>query len=170
MARSALVVLIAEAEPLVQAARLAYDPMAMRGVPAHVTVLYPFRSIVDDETAEVVRQLVSKVDQFDVTFAAVGRFPGEVVFLQPEPQEPLRHLTRLIVDAFPDCPPYGGAFPDPHPHLTVGTGIDAATADRLELAMSRGLPIEASVERLTLLVEDGDGRWSIATSWPLRAQ
>ena len=160
--------LIQEAEPLVADTRLTYDPMAARGVPAHVTVLHPFRSVVDDETAEMVRQLASGIDRFDASFASVGRFPGEVVFLEPEPQERFKHLTRTFVDAFPDCPPYGGAFPDPHPHLTIGSSLDVETANSLAGDITRGLPIEASVERLTLLVEDDDGQWSVATSWPLR--
>ncbi|HYN34704.1 MAG TPA: hypothetical protein VES40_18925 [Ilumatobacteraceae bacterium] len=42
MTRSALVVLVAEAETLISAHRLRHDPVAARGVPAHVTVLHPF--------------------------------------------------------------------------------------------------------------------------------
>ena len=40
---SALVVLVPEAESLVQAFRDRYDPSAAAGVPAHITLLYPFR-------------------------------------------------------------------------------------------------------------------------------
>src|SRR5262245_22899429 len=116
--RSALVVLVERAETLVAEFRLAHDPMAARGVPAHITVLYPFRSVVDENTAGVIGELASGIDVFDATFPSVGRFPGGVVFLQPEPQEPFKAMTRMLEIAFPDCPPYGGAFPDPHPHLT----------------------------------------------------
>jgi len=166
VARSALVALVGEAEPLVALSRLVHDPMAARGVPAHVTVLHPFRDVVDEETARTVAQIVSGIDRFDATFRTVGRFPGEVVFLQPEPLERFKEMTRRFVDAFPDCPPYGGAFPDPHPHLTVGSGVTEETADYLEQAMTIGLPIESRIDRLTLLVEDEDGQWTVATSWP----
>lgn len=165
--RSALVVLVAEAETLVASHRLRHDPMAPRGVPAHVTVLHPFRAVVDDTTADEVAAMASRIESFDATLASVDRFPGVVLFLSPEPLERFKQMTRTFVDAFPDCPPYGGAFPDPHPHLTVGSRIDDATADSLERLIAPGLPLSTRVERLTLLVEDDDGQWTVARSWPL---
>ena len=166
--RSAVVVVVAEAEPLVGTHRLVHDPMAARGVPAHVTILHPFRAVVDDATAYAVAAIAARIDSFDAIFASVGRFPGDVVYLSPEPLERFTQMTDVFVQAFPDCPPYGGAFPDPHPHLTIGSGLDSATADSLERTMSRGLPISTHVERLTLLVEDDEGQWTVAGSWPLR--
>ena len=166
--RSALVVLVAEAEPLVAHHRFLHDPVAARGVPAHVTVLHPFRAVVDLATAHTVENLAAEISSFRATFAAVGRFPGEVVYLAPEPLEHFEQMTLTFAEAFPDCPPYGGTIPDPHPHLTVGSRVNETTADFLERAMTAGLPISTHVERLTLLVEDDDGMWSVGTSWPLR--
>jgi 2'-5' RNA ligase len=161
------VVLVAEAEGLVGDLRLAYDPMASRGVPAHVTVLHPFRSVVDDLTANQIAAIASRIDSFDATFASVDRFPGAVLFLSPEPLDRFKALTQVFVQAFPDCPPYGGAFPDPHPHLTVGSRIDDATADSVEQVVAPGLPLATRVDRLTLLVEDDEGQWTVQRSWPL---
>ncbi|MCU1367933.1 MAG: hypothetical protein JWN39_3572 [Ilumatobacteraceae bacterium] len=160
-------VLVAEAEHLVAELRLAHDPMAARGVPAHVTVLHPFRAVVDDETAIAVEAIAAGIDSFTATFESVGRFPGGVVFLEPEPLDRFTAMTRAFVAEFPDCPPYGGAFADPHPHLTVGSRVDDATADGLDLALVPGLPFTTHVERLTLLVEDDEGRWTVDRSWPL---
>lgn len=39
---SALVVLVPEAEALVKSFRDRHDPSAAAGVPAHITLLYPF--------------------------------------------------------------------------------------------------------------------------------
>ena len=91
------------------------------------------------------------------------------MFLSPEPLERFKQMTRTFVESFPDYPPYGGAFPDPHPHLTVGSQVDEATADSLERAMTPALPIATRVGLLTLLVEDDAGQWTVARSWPLRA-
>ena len=169
MTRSALVVLVPAAEPFVDTLRRSHDPMCARGVPAHVTVLHPFRSFVDDETAAAVERLADSLDAFTATFARVGQFPGAVVFLEPEPIQRFKDLTAATVAAFPDCPPYGGAFADPHPHLTVGNRVDEPTAERIESALSPSLPIDFRVEHLTLLVEDDDGQWTVDRSWPLRA-
>src|SRR6266404_9374121 len=40
---SSLVVLVPEAEGLVRSFRDLYDPVAAAGMPAHVTILYPFK-------------------------------------------------------------------------------------------------------------------------------
>ena len=167
MGETALVVLVSEAEPLVADHRLRHDPPAAAGVPAHVTVLYPFRPVVDDGVAAVVAEIAAGVPAFDVTFATLGRFPGEVVHLVPDPDEPFRRLTAATAAAFPDCPPYGGTIPDPIPHLTVADGVDMTTAAALEDAVRPGLPVASRVERLTLIVQDETGRWVVGRHWPL---
>ena len=170
MTRSALVVLVPVADSIVGALRRSHDPMAGRGVPAHVTVLHPFRSVVDEGTAAAVEQLARTVDAFPATFVRVGQFPGSVVFLEPEPIQRFYNLTAVTVAVFPDCPPYGGAFADPHPHMTVGNRVDETTAQHIESALSTSLPIAFRVDRLTLLLEDDDGQWTVDRSWPLRVQ
>jgi 2'-5' RNA ligase len=170
MTRSALVVLVPGVEPIVDTLRRRHDPMFFRGVPAHVTVLHPFRSVVDDATAAAVERLARSLDAFTATFARVGQFPGSVVFLEPEPIQRFKELTAAIAEGFPDCPPYGGAFTDPHPHLTVGNRVDEPTAQHIETTLRPSLPIDFRVDRLTLLVEDDDGQWTVDRSWPLRAQ
>ena len=95
------------------------------------------------------------------------RFPGTVLFLSPEPVERFKGMTRVFAEAFPDCPPYGGEFPDSHPHLTIGSQLDVTTADALEQVIRPGLPLSTRVDVLTLLVEDDEGQWSVGRSWPL---
>ena len=119
MKQTALVILVPEAEALVAEHRQRHDPSAAAGVPAHVTVLYPFRSVVDDIAADAVGEIAAGVPAFDVVFTTLARFPGEVVYLVPEPAEPFRRLTAATAAAFPDCPPYGGAIVDPVPHHVI---------------------------------------------------
>jgi hypothetical protein len=167
MSDTALVILVPEAEPFVASHRRSHDPSAAVGVPAHVTVLYPFRSAVDETAAKVLAELAAGVPAFDVRFAALARFPGEVVYLAPDPPEPFLRLMAAAFAAFPDCPPYAGTIPDPVPHLTVADGVDVSTAAALELTIGPGLPITSRVERLTLIAEDSNGRWAVARHWPL---
>ena len=141
--------------------------MSGRGVPAHVTVLHPFRDFVDAATLTDVEALTVTLNSFPAVLARVGRFDGDVVVLEPEPLRLFKDMTAAAVAAFPDCPPYGGAFADPHPHLTVGNRVDESTAQRIESDLSPSLPIEFRVDHLTLLVEDDAGKWTVERSWPL---
>ena len=60
---SALLVAIAEAEPLVAEHRLRFDPVARRGVPAHVTALFPFLASVSRSHAAATAPLSQEVTQ-----------------------------------------------------------------------------------------------------------
>ena len=140
MTETALVILVPDAEAVVAEHRLRHDPAAADGVPAHVTVLYPFRTEVDDDTAAAVAAIAAAVPAFDATFRTTARFPGVVLYLDPEPAAPFHDLIARCIAAFPDCPPYGGTIPDPLPHLTVADGVDEPTADALDAAVARRPP------------------------------
>jgi hypothetical protein len=64
---------------------------------------------------------------------------------------------------YPQYPPYGGEFPDPHPHATVGKG-DVAEAVRA--AAEPLLPVEFEVGAATLMEEVAPDRWRVGTSLP----
>ncbi len=162
---TALVVVVPQADALVVANRQPQHPGATAGLPAHVTVLYPFRLAIDDEDAALIGELASKIPAFDVTFARSGRFPRGFVYLVPEPAQPFLDLTAALVDAFPDCPPYGGAYDQLVPHLTVADGLDQAAAASLQADLAAALPIVAPVTHLTLLQHER--AWRAVRQWPL---
>ena len=170
MGQTALVIVVPEAETVVGALRLHHDPAARLGVPAHVTILYPFRAEVDDVTTSQLDHLASSMSAFDARFDSVGRFPGDVVFLVPTPRESFKRMITEAMSTFPDCPPYEGTIPDPEPHLTIGDGVDPPTADDIERVVAPGLPIRMRVDRLTMLAQDQRGHWIIGRSWPLGHQ
>jgi hypothetical protein len=167
MTQSALVIVVDEAEPVVGEQRQAHDAVAALGVPSHITILYPFPTDIDDSTVEQIGSLAASVEPFDVAFHTTGRFPEGVIFLAPEPDEPLRRMIAMSVEAFPEHPPYGGEIADPTPHLTVGMSDDADTLDDIAAEIEPGLPIRTRVDELTLLVTDDDGRWASSRHWRL---
>lgn len=166
--QTGLIVAIPQAEPLVAAHRRAHDPAARYGVPAHVTVLYPFlpQDAVDATVLDGLRALFAAMPAFDVEFARCGRFPGDVLYLDPEPDAPFRELTAAVWRRWPEAPPYEGQFDDPVPHLTVADGVDATTADRLEAELAPLLPLSARAAEVQLVAFDGH-RWLTAATFAL---
>lgn len=164
MAESALVVLVPEAEPLVGHFRARHDPSAAEGVPAHVTLLYPFAppDRVDEAVPDVLRALFAPVPPFRFALTAARRLPGGVLYLAPEPADPFRQLTLAIWRRFPATPPYGGRHPDIVPHLTVAQMADALALDRVAAEFSAAtqgrLPIAAHAAEVALL-DNRAGRW-----------
>jgi 2'-5' RNA ligase len=106
---SALVITVPEADRLVGGAREAFDPVAARGVPAHVTVLYPFLPVerIDDGVLAQLRRLFSGHRAFEVEFARFGRFP-DLLWLAPEPDGPVRELSAAVEARWPEAPPTAG--------------------------------------------------------------
>jgi len=164
--RTALIVVVPEAEPLVHHWRTRYDNADL-GVPAHVTLLIPFfpRERVDAALIAELRELFASQPAFPFALPRVERFPG-VVWLAPEPAEPFRRMTELIVGRYPGYPPYEGAHDEIVPHLTVALG-DEVLQDEVEAALTRRLPVEAHAREVTLLVEDETGHWETSEQFPL---
>jgi hypothetical protein len=167
--RTALLVEIGAADDVVAPWRYRFDRMARAGVPAHVTVLYPFRTVVDEAARDRVSRIASSIGPTFVEFREPATFPG-VVWLRPEPDAVFRALTQAVTVEFPDTPPYGGAHPDPTPHLSVAKGLDPAAERRLLEALRVALrrePIAAAVDALALYASDQHGRWTRQARWPL---
>ena len=121
--QSALVIVIPEAEARVGAMRRKYDPQASFGVPAHITVLFPFMppELVDPDVRRRLKRLFKRCSPFACHLARVERFPS-TAYLAPAAAAPFIELTRAVVSEFPQYPPYGCAHAGIIPHLTVAHG------------------------------------------------
>ena len=166
---STLLVPIPEADPVTAPFWPAWEPPKAKGVPAHVSVLFPFlrrRALTEDALA-LIAEAAGGVAPFTVRFRRTGRFE-RTVFLVPEPARPFAELTRQVHERFPDCPPYRGAHGTVlNPHLTVLTCADEKALDRAEQDVHRSLPLRAHVRELWLMVEDEHGGWRHHRSFAL---
>ncbi|CAN3977897.1 2'-5' RNA ligase family protein [Kitasatospora purpeofusca] len=159
-----LIVKVPEAEPVVGGWREEFDSSAALGIPAHVTVLYPFlpHDRVSDRVLGELGELFGSHSAFDVGFESCGRFPG-VLHLAPVPEDRLRSLTSAVAGRWPEAPPYRGRFADVVPHLTVAFSQDPSVLDEIEAKVSNRLPLTARITSVHLLVFDG-------TVWHDRAE
>ncbi|MEU9497938.1 2'-5' RNA ligase family protein [Streptomyces sp. NPDC048196] len=165
--QTGLIVRIPEAEPAVRAWRERFDPSARAGVPAHITVLFPFldESRIDQGVCSALTDVLGSHHAFDLRFESCGRFPG-VLFLRPEPDTQLRRLTAVLTDRWPEVPPYGGKFTKVVPHLTIVDGQDDAVLEEIEADLLSKPPFTSRVSSVDLLVHDG-AKWQDRTSFAL---
>src|SRR5579863_5161972 len=142
---SALLVAVPEAEPAVGEHRARLDQSARDGVPAHLTVLYPFLppAAIDGAVLTSLRRLFAGFAPFGVTLDRVSWFGEEVVWLAPRDDRPFRALTGATWAAFPECPPYGNKYADVIPHLTIGDHDDRAALRAAAEAVRGHLPVAA---------------------------
>ncbi|MFF3949489.1 2'-5' RNA ligase family protein [Streptomyces sp. NPDC001902] len=165
--RTGLIVRIPDAEPAVRAWRERFDPSAQAGVPAHVTVLFPFldENRIDARVHSALTDVLGSRHAFDLRFDSCGRFPG-VLYLAPEPDAQLRLLTEVIAERWPEAPPYGGQFSEIVPHLTVADGQDDEVLDQIEAELLSKLPFTSRVSSVDLIVHDG-ANWQERASFAL---
>jgi 2'-5' RNA ligase len=170
-AESALVVLVPEAEALVKPFRDQYDPSAAVGVPAHITLLYPFKppDEVSDAVLDDLRGGFARFEPFRFALASIRRFPV-VLYLAPEPDDPFRRLTSAIWEWYPETPPYGGKWPKIVPHLSVANLADGQQLERIAGEFARAarqkLPIGATAAEIALM-DNRSGRWQIRATFRL---
>ncbi len=169
---SALVVLVPEAEPLVGPYRERFDSSAAAGLGAHITLLYPFvePGKIGESTLDALTECFAGFAPIAFRLTAIRRFPAETLYLAPDPDEPFRKLTLAIWQRFPEWPPYGGAYPDIVPHLSVGRFSDAVEMDRVAGELAAALNTASTVRAYAstaVLIENTNGRWTTQCTFSL---
>ncbi|HET9681201.1 MAG TPA: 2'-5' RNA ligase family protein [Candidatus Limnocylindrales bacterium] len=151
--------------PELEAVHSAAVGVAALGVPAHVTLLFPWLEpeAIGSPDIATLRRVVGGEPAFDLVLVAARAFPRRgdqpgTTYLVPEPAEPCIRLTRAIWAAFPDHPPYEGAFEAVVPHLTVAD--DAARLEEVARIAEVALPAKRWVSEAWLIVEGEGGRWA----------
>jgi len=156
--RGALVLVLPE--PRLEAIRARFDAKAVAtGIPLHITLLFPF-GLGEGGLEEVF----APWSPLRISLTRVEVFPEAAVWLAPEPVEELRRRILELYARYPQYPPYGGEFPDPTPHATVGQPADVA--DAVRAAAEPLLPIELEVGAATLMEEVAPDCWRAGPSFP----
>ena len=168
--QSVLLVEVPEAEPAVARHRGRLDANAPLGIPAHVTVLFPFMppEVIGPPVLGDLGRLFAGVRRFRFELARTGWFGEEVLWLAPRDSAPFRSLTQCVYEAFPAFPPFEGRHADVIPHLTIGSGHPVKDMRAAEKSLQEHLPIEACAAAVTLMTEQSSGgQWARAARFTL---
>src|SRR5437016_8625496 len=138
---SAIVIPVGEVEPLVASLRLQHDKSARLGVPAHITLLCPFHPphMAEKELANLA-EIFSAIPAFEFSLIEVRRFP-QTAYLHPDVPERFTDIVRKLLEKWPACQPYNGAFSDIIPHLTVADHADTRILEMVQERLLHHLPV-----------------------------
>jgi 2'-5' RNA ligase len=170
--RTALLVEVPVPDPVDDFRRRHLAASVARGLPAHITVLFPFASPadVDAELLDHVAAHFSTLARFDGALTGVGLFDDHV-WLAPDPHERFSELLHRTHARFPGFPPYGDAHAETVPHLTIAErGADETIQQVAALAereLTPVLPFSFTVDRVGLFEERADGAWHQSDSFEL---
>jgi 2'-5' RNA ligase len=159
------------AEGAIDRYRRRLDPSSWFGMPAHVTVLYPFMAPaeISDAVLGELEAVFAACDGFDFTLSEVRWFDDRVVYLAPSPVVAFRALTSAVTAKFPEYPPYEGAFDEVQPHVTVAEDARGVLMRAAGWLVKHRLPITGQVTDVWLMtIGDPEPSYRRAHTIPLR--
>ena len=136
---------------------------AADGVPAHVTLLYPFvgPDTLDRGVRARVASVAARHRPFEFDLSGPFRWP-DTIYAGVEPAGTFLAIHRELAAAFPDFPIYGRppGF-ELVPHVTVADGpfVDDPSVAR-DPAWS-SVPVRRAARALEVIASDGGGRWRL---------
>ena len=142
---------------------------AADGVPAHLTLLYPF--VEPDRLDRTVRSMLAAVaatiEPFEYRLAGPARFP-DTVYAAVEPNAPFVALQAAMGRAFPTFPIYGPDWAFEFvPHVSVAEGSAVIDPASRAGAAWRALPQVRQARRIDVIARDPGGRWRTRWRIPL---
>ena len=99
------------------------SPTPSTGLPAHVTLAYPFAepAAIDDALVALVAEVVARHAPWTMRLVERRRWP-DAVYAAIEPEAPAVALQADLAAAFPSLPIYGGTIDVFVPHVTIAEG------------------------------------------------
>lgn len=161
--QTGLVIPVSAADALLASVKARYPGAVREGVPAHVSLLYPFVAVAElDERVTIgLGELLVEQTPMRVQFAECYR-RGGFVALRPDPIGGLQDLVSEARRRWPDVVPYEGIYDDVEPHLTVALRCSEETAVTIEQEVTAELPISTELREAWLVAFEGQ--------WTLRGQ
>jgi len=89
--------------------------------------------------------------------------------LHPHRPEAFAQIIRTLIKIWPDRQPYGGAFSEIIPHLTVADRVGPEVLNAVEESLRPQLPIHCVAREAWLMTSDEAGMWSKMACFPLAA-
>jgi hypothetical protein len=158
--QTGLVIPVPTADALLASVGARYPGTVREGVPAHVSLLYPFvpAAELDERLTSALAELFDEQVPMLVGFVECYR-RGGFVALRPDPIDGLTELLSKTHRRWPDVVPYEGLYGDVEPHLTVALRASEEAAVTIEQEATAELPIAAELREAWLLAFEG--RWKL---------
>ncbi|MGJ7906419.1 2'-5' RNA ligase family protein [Actinopolyspora sp. H202] len=151
--RTGLVIPVPAADAALAPVAERYPHVVRDGVPAHLSVLYPFLAAEELDTGVVttLRALFDRQPPLRVVLDRCHR-QGGFVYLVPEPMDALRELTDRVRRGWPHLVPYEGRYDLVDPHVTVAMGAEEETAAALRREAAESVPLTVELGEAWLVV------------------
>jgi len=140
------------------------------GVPAHVTLLYPFveAAALSTEIRRTIESIASGHPSFSFALSGPFQWP-DTVYATVDPGERFLAIHRELTTAFPGYPIYGRAGFELIPHVTIGESQSVDDPSILGDTSWTDLPVDRLATGLEVIAEGADQQWRTVWTLPLGA-
>lgn len=166
---SVLVVPVPELEPFARGRWVHYLPSWVSRdsafTHAHITALSPYLPTATAPDLARVAAISQATAPFDYMLREVQELADGFIQVLPEPAAPFAALTHALWEAFPQCPPYAGAY-DVAPHVTLDQRSDTVSVASTRALLGDLLPARCRADRLELQWYE-EGNCHLIADWKL---
>jgi 2'-5' RNA ligase len=142
---------------------------AVEGVPAHLTLLYPFvePAVLTPDVRGALREVARRHPPFEYELGGIATWP-DTIYVGVQSTAPFVRLQRELQLGFPAFPIYGrdSSFRFV-PHVTIPEGRSIQDPRWREPGAWAALPRPARAEAIEVIAQGLDGRWRVAWRIPL---
>jgi 2'-5' RNA ligase len=160
-----LIIPVPAFEQFIQHHRAINPAVSPEGVPAHLTLLYPFLPPQGcAESHAEVSAFFASVEPIEFELSEIGWFDDRVVFVAPDDPAPFVALTERLIAEWTECIPYGGRHGGKHvPHLTLGIEGTPEEMSSLAEAARQLLPMKCVADQAWLMIGTSHpARWDVS--------
>jgi 2'-5' RNA ligase len=164
--QSTLLIPVVEASESVNKWRVEYQDSAKRGMPAHITLFFPFLhpSEIGDSTITQLTHFFKKVNKFTYQLNKIENFPL-VVYLAPTNGSKFTKISQNLATKYPQIKPYEGEYLAPIPHCTLARmSTEAKTEEikgQIETSIKHEPPISCDAHEAWLMYKNELNYWGI---------
>ena len=166
---SVLVVPVPELEPFARNRWVHYLPSWVSADPAfthaHITALAPYLPTPTAADLARVAAIAGATAPFGYELREVEELSDGFILVAPEPAASFAALTRVLWEAFPQCPPYAGEY-DVAPHVTLDQRSESVSVASTRALLGDMLPARCRADRLELHWYE-EGNCHVLADWKL---
>ncbi len=155
-----LVLPVPEADPVLTTVSQGY-PEAVRDVPAHISLLYPFLAAdsLDEQHINTLDHIFRMQTPVPLTLAECRRQEDGFVYL-PAASDELTALVETVRARWPEAVPHERRGNVAEPHVTVAMQAPEESATRIQATVDAALPMVTVLQEVWLVVFSGD-QWHV---------
>lgn len=167
--QSAIVLNFPDLSPLIDPWRTATIPEVALGILPYLTLLFPWRQApLSHSDIQALEAVTHGFRAFELVANRLEQFEDGTLYLSLEDETLPRLMMQTLSRAFPEPPPYSGAFANPMPHITLAKPAPEKAAQTLrEITNALHLPIALWVDHIVVVEQQPNGFWQNRWARPL---